>query len=108
MNDYYVTVGLGDGHPLHEVVKASTVLNAVTMMRMKHPSARNIQVEGLFESKRTISRPMTSLERTTKRYKSKARCIELHESGIRNSVIAKHLGVSPTSITRWINSHKNN
>ena len=118
MNAYNLIVSFGDGRPKTATVTAKNGWEAHNMGFREFPGARTVRVVGsktiekehpLFNNKPAVTRSKSVERKPYTPYQNKASLLneatKLRQNGLSYEKIAKELGVSSTTIRKWIKAN---
>lgn len=113
---YQVRISFGDGNPIEDTVDARSGSQAQDIAMWRHPGARNVHLIGIdnrFEKQKpAVTRrkeqktPLlfTDAEEWAKETQIEC-CVKLRLAGKSHLAIANELGVSKTTIGRWLKQY---
>lgn len=110
---YRVRIAFGDGKPVEDEITAHTGLDASDLAKEKHPGARSVYILGLADNQLENEHPFFSSTATTTAWKNEEEeferkirwCLELRSQGKTHIQIATILGISKTTVGRWIKQY---
>ena len=108
---YRLRVSFGDGCPIDDLVTAANGVQAQDLALRRNPGARNIHLIGIEgETRNQAVAPAVSLKeynyfQETDRETQVECCLRMRSEGKSHSAIAGFLGVSKSTIGRWIKQY---
>ena len=120
---YKVRISFGDGNPIEDTFIAKSGVLAQDMAMRAHPGARNVHLIGIdnrYEGQKPVPVPAPRMPMQHKEETSnflftdsgelpKDRqiecCVQLRRQGKSHNAIAGYLGVSKTTVGRWLKQY---